>query len=68
LLYTDGITEANDAKDTEFGEERLEEFLRQQRAATDQELIDRLLVEVLRFCGAIRPRDDMTLMVVSRRG
>ena len=67
LLYTDGITEANNVRDEEFGEQRLEEFLEQQRGIGDQALIDRLLAAVLRFCGPVAPRDDMTLMVVSRR-
>jgi sigma-B regulation protein RsbU (phosphoserine phosphatase) len=67
LLYTDGITEANDAADTEYGEERLAAFLASHRLAGEPELLEALMADVLAFCGPVRPRDDMTLMVVSRR-
>ena len=67
LFYTDGITEANDIYDVEYGDERLAAFLSRSRAASDQELLDGLLADVLRYCGPVRPHDDMTLMVVARR-
>jgi serine phosphatase RsbU (regulator of sigma subunit) len=66
LLYTDGITEAFNAKDVEYGDEQLVEFVRQRRGLGQGELIDGLLADVLRFCGSTRPRDDMTLMLLDR--
>lgn len=66
LLYTDGITEAMNAKDVEYGEERLLSFLQSRLASTHEELIEGLLADVLRFCGGVRPRDDMTLLVLGR--
>ena len=66
LLYTDGITEANDVSDVEYGDERVAAFLSRSRTASDQELIDGLVADVLRYCGPVRPHDDMTLMVVRR--
>lgn len=66
LLYTDGVTEAFDAGDREYGEGRLEAFLVKGRGLDDPTLIEALKNDVLTFCGAVRPRDDMTLMVVAR--
>lgn len=66
LLYTDGITEAFNARDEEYGEERLGAYLAVHREASHQELIDGIVADVLRFCGAVRPRDDMTLMALGR--
>jgi serine phosphatase RsbU (regulator of sigma subunit) len=66
FLFTDGITEAFDANDQEYGEERLEAFLTSHAALPHRELIDSVRDDVLAFCGPVRPRDDMTLMVVGR--
>lgn len=66
LLYTDGITEAANIHDVEYGDERLASFLQGRRGASQQELIDGVLADVLTFCGSVRPRDDMTLLVLTR--
>ena len=66
FLYTDGITEAFDGRDDEYGEERLETRLTAQRALAPPDLIESVREDVLAFCGNIRPRDDMTMMLVAR--
>jgi hypothetical protein len=66
LLYTDGVTEAEDVRDREYGEARLEGWLRANREAPGRRLIDGVIAEVLEHCGAARPRDDMTLMCLGR--
>jgi serine phosphatase RsbU (regulator of sigma subunit) len=66
LLYTDGITEAENTSDKEYGEERLRTFLGAQRDAPSRTLIDGLIADVLHHCGPVRPRDDMTLLVLDR--
>jgi hypothetical protein len=66
FLYTDGITEAFDAFDNEYGEPRLEARLVAQRALPPPELIESVREDVLAFCGNMRPRDDMTMMLVAR--
>jgi serine phosphatase RsbU (regulator of sigma subunit) len=68
VLYTDGVTEAEDVRDREFGEARLEAWLQASREETGRHLIDGVIREVLEHCGAARPRDDMTLMCLSRQG
>lgn len=66
LLYTDGVTEAESPKDEEYGVARLRAFLVEHRGDTDAALVDGILAEVLCHCGSTRPRDDMTLLVLSR--
>jgi serine phosphatase RsbU (regulator of sigma subunit) len=66
LLYTDGITEAFNAQDVDYGEERLEAFLRERRSLGQAELVDGLIEDVLAFCGSVRPKDDMTLLLLTR--
>jgi sigma-B regulation protein RsbU (phosphoserine phosphatase) len=68
VLYTDGVTEAEDPRDREFGEARLGAWLQANREETGRRLIDGVIAEVLQHCGGARPRDDMTLMCVTRRG
>jgi serine phosphatase RsbU (regulator of sigma subunit) len=67
FLFTDGVTEAFDPHDAEYGEDRLEAYLDAARGAGDQELIDGVRADVMAFCGSSPPRDDMTMMVVARR-
>ncbi|MFI5184038.1 MAG: PP2C family protein-serine/threonine phosphatase [Vicinamibacteria bacterium] len=66
LLYTDGVTEAFNTSDEEYGEARLAAYLEIRSGATLKELVSGLIESVLAFCGSERPRDDMTLMAVSR--
>jgi phosphoserine phosphatase RsbU/P len=66
LLYTDGLTEAANLADEEFGEARLLAVLESRRGVTGQEVIADAIAEVLRFCGPAKPRDDMTLLSLTR--
>lgn len=66
FLFTDGVTEAFDPADQEYGEARLESFLLARHALRSPDLIDAVRDDVLGFCGAVRPRDDMTMMAVER--
>jgi hypothetical protein len=66
VLYTDGVTEAENLRDQEFGEERLLAWLEANRGEPGPRLLDSVIAEVLHFCGAARPRDDMTLMCLGR--
>jgi sigma-B regulation protein RsbU (phosphoserine phosphatase) len=66
VLYTDGVTEAEDGREQEYGEERLQGWLEANREEPARRLIDGVIAEVLRHCGSSRPRDDMTLMCLER--
>jgi phosphoserine phosphatase RsbU/P len=66
VLFTDGISEAFNQNEQEYGEERLESFLQNQTAMNEEGLVFGLISEVLAFCEPSRPTDDMTLMCISR--
>jgi phosphoserine phosphatase RsbU/P len=67
LLFTDGITEAFNEKEEEYGETRLEDFLQANSIAPPEELIKNITEEVVAFCHSAKPSDDMTLMLVTRQ-
>jgi phosphoserine phosphatase RsbU/P len=67
LLFTDGVTEAFNAKDEEYGEERLACFLRQRANLQATELIKAIVDDVLRFCDSTWPKDDITLVAITRQ-
>ena len=66
LLFTDGITEAFNVKEEEYGEARLIDFFLKQYTLPSQDLISKVVTNVLAFCDPAKPHDDMTLMAVAR--
>jgi phosphoserine phosphatase RsbU/P len=64
VLYTDGVTEASNAADEEFGEERLLQVLQDNRESTAQELQKKILRAASDFCSGTW-RDDATLLVLA---
>jgi len=65
VLYTDGVTEARDSRDEEFGTARLASLVAAQSQASAARLVDHLLGELEAFSGP-RREDDRTLVVVQR--
>ena len=63
LLYTDGLTEARNASEEMFGEERLEEAFGEAGALPTAEIPGALLSAVDRFTAAA-PTDDRTAVVL----
>jgi len=64
LLFTDGITEAEDAQGEEFGVERVAAFGKAHAASSAAELNEQLLALASGFCGA-QFQDDATLVVLA---
>lgn len=64
VAYTDGISEAMNASDEEWGEERLMEAVQSDGAANAGALIGRLMVSADQFVAGAPQHDDMTLLVV----
>jgi len=63
-LFTDGVTEAIDEKEEEFGEERLIKVIRGNRTLSAQDLIVNIQEGVMAFAGEQPQFDDITLMVL----
>ena len=64
LLYSDGISEALDARGREYGEDRLRDVWAREGATTPGAVIDTVYGEVEAFRGRAVQSDDMTLVVV----
>jgi serine phosphatase RsbU (regulator of sigma subunit) len=68
VLYTDGITEAANAEDEMFGEERLEALLTEHRHASAREIEERVYSGIRDFVGTAAQSDDLTMVVVKLVG
>ena len=66
LVYTDGLTEARDAHDAFFGEDRLMALLARERWTSAEKLGRSLVDAVDRFAGTARPSDDLSLILIHR--
>jgi DNA-binding NarL/FixJ family response regulator len=66
VLYTDGITEAQNAQGDFFGDERLLDTLLEMPGSTAQEIQNAILAEVRRFVGSSPQQDDIALIVIRR--
>jgi sigma-B regulation protein RsbU (phosphoserine phosphatase) len=65
-LFTDGVTEANNAVDELFSEERLEAVLRAAAGRPSAEVVRSVAAAVQNFVGTASPADDITMMAVRR--
>ena len=64
IAFTDGISEAMDGDDEEWGEDRLLEAIRSYKGCSAQEMMIHLFDGATAFAGAAPQHDDMTLVVV----
>ncbi len=66
VLYTDGVTDAQDINEDLFGLQRLQDTLRRQNGKSAIDIRDAILSEVRRFQGEAPQADDLTLLVLVR--
>lgn len=64
VLYTDGITEAENGAGEQFSKARLAAVVRSHSKQTAQGIIEAVRTAVVQFAGTERQQDDMTLMVL----
>jgi hypothetical protein len=64
VLYSDGINEATNQNDQEYGEDRITELISEAADATASEVCERIMKDVTAFARAGVSPDDRTLMVV----
>lgn len=65
VLYTDGVTEAFNAANEPYGEERLVREIQAHGADSPPALIERICNSVTSFAGGAPQSDDITLIVVN---
>jgi sigma-B regulation protein RsbU (phosphoserine phosphatase) len=63
VLYSDGISEARNSAEQEFGDERLIETIRNSRTLELSELIAQVFAACDTFIGAAPQNDDMTVLI-----
>jgi serine phosphatase RsbU (regulator of sigma subunit) len=68
LLYTDGVTEAEDGKGEQYGTERLKESIVRHREVPIKDIVPRLVGDVTRWIGQAPIYDDITVVVARRIG
>ncbi len=66
LLYTDGVTEAEDSQGEMFGDKRLVKFAQNHRKEEPSTLILKLLEEINQFTKLSEPADDLTVIALRK--
>ena len=62
FIYTDGLNEAEDHEQRQFGDERLIDILRNTHFDTAQQVIETLAADVETHRNGAEPNDDLTMM------
>jgi sigma-B regulation protein RsbU (phosphoserine phosphatase) len=66
VLYSDGVTEATDPEQEEFGEARFIEVLKRYRKEPAEVIVDAVTKALTDFAAAAPQADDITLVVAKR--
>ena len=64
VLFTDGVTEAINDQEEEFGEERLVRVVTENRTLPAPEILGKILEAITIFAGDRPQHDDITLMIL----
>jgi sigma-B regulation protein RsbU (phosphoserine phosphatase) len=68
FLFTDGVTEALDASDNLFSEEKLENVLGEVKDQAPDEIVRRVVGDVRRHAGGVPQSDDVTVLAIRFNG
>ncbi len=66
LIYSDGVTEAQNERGEFFGEQRLLDLLPTLAHFANEQMGERLVAEVDRFVGGARSHDDLSIALIRR--
>lgn len=66
VLFTDGITEAMNKENKEFGQEKLEEIIAASAGKSAKETADRIIEEVYSFAAGAEQSDDIALIILKK--
>ena len=64
FIYTDGLNEAENQQQQQFGDERLLSMLRNTHFESSQQVIETLAAEVEQHRNGAEPNDDLTMMCI----
>jgi sigma-B regulation protein RsbU (phosphoserine phosphatase) len=69
IIFTDGLVEAENANQDEYGEARLLSVINSAAASTPSEMLNRMMAELDLFVGSTPQHDDVTcLLIKAERG
>ena len=68
FVYTDGLAEANDAREEQFGTDRILRALNENPGASPRKLLENVHRAVDGFVGDARQFDDLTMLCLEYRG
>ncbi len=68
VIYSDGVSEAEDFAEEQLGEERLKEVVARNIKATPRELFQAVRDDINVFTAGAPQRDDLTLLVLGYQG
>ena len=66
VIFTDGVVEAVNTRDQEYGESRLSQLVDREFAAAPANLLQSLLADLDRYVGNTPQHDDMTCLLLKR--
>ncbi|MBL8000114.1 MAG: SpoIIE family protein phosphatase, partial [Candidatus Kapabacteria bacterium] len=64
VMYTDGVSEAMNVFDVEYGEERLKRVILDSRTLSVEGIVQALVDDVKSHAGTAPQSDDITILVV----
>lgn len=66
LFYTDGVTEALNSENEEFGEDRLRSIIHESKTNSTDEIVAKIANSIQDFSKGVKQHDDITLIVLKR--
>lgn len=67
VMYTDGVTEAENIDHAQFGESRTEAVLSELKGATSKQIVDSINEKLKEFVNGAPQSDDITQLVIRRK-
>ncbi|MBN1153332.1 SpoIIE family protein phosphatase [candidate division KSB1 bacterium] len=64
IMYTDGVSEAMNEKDEEFGEDRIKEIILNHLEASAEEMKERIFSAIKSFTRGVNQSDDITMLII----
>jgi len=67
VMYTDGVTEAENIEHAQFGEDRLQATLADLKGASSRQIVEAINARVMEFVDGAPQSDDITQLVIRRK-
>jgi serine phosphatase RsbU (regulator of sigma subunit) len=64
FLYTDGVNEAENPQQQQYGDDRLQQLLAAGKTASTRDTVHTVRHEVASFVDGAEPSDDMTMLCI----